>query len=278
MTSSSSRVEALKLKAREVRFHIVDMIHTARSGHPGGSLSAADLMTALYFDALDVDPADPAKPDRDRFVLSKGHACPVWYACLALRGFFPIGELKTLRKFESKLQGHPVASKTPGVDATTGSLGIGFGQAVGMALEGRMLKKNYKVFALLGDGEIQEGIVWEAAAVANKYRLGNLVAIVDLNGLQNDGFTEDIMPIGSAASKFRAFGWTVLEINGHSMEEIVAALDEARAHRQGPCCIVAKTVKGKGVSFMENVRGWHGKAPNDSEYEAAVKEIAGGPR
>ena len=270
------RVAFLKEKAKDVRFRIVDMIHTAQSGHPGGSLSAADIVTALYFDILNVDPKKPRDPGRDRFVLSKGHACPVWYANLALRGFFSLEELKTLRKFESKLQGHPVSTKTPGVDATTGSLGIGFGQAVGMALEGKMLKKNYKVYALLGDGELQEGIVWEAAGSANKFKLDNLVAIVDNNGLQNDGFSKDIMPMEPIDKKFEAFGWTVKRINGHKMEEVLAALDEAKAHRGTPFCIVAATVKGRGVSYMENVRGWHGKPPSDKEYEQAVKEIREG--
>jgi transketolase len=274
--SFSERVAFLKEKAKEVRFRIVDMIHVAQSGHPGGSLSATDIVTALYFDILNVDPKKPKNPDRDRFVLSKGHACPVWYANLALRGFFPLAELKTLRQFESILQGHPVATKTPGVDATTGSLGIGFAQAVGMALEGRMLKKSYKVYAVLGDGEMQEGVVWEAAASANKFKLDNLVAIVDNNGLQNDGFSKDIMPVEPLDKKFEAFGWTVKRINGHVMEEVLAALDEAKAHKGTPFCIVAATVKGRGVSYMENVRGWHGKPPSDKEYEKAVAEIREG--
>ncbi len=270
------RVAFLKEKAKEVRFQIVDMIHAAQSGHPGGSLSAADIVTALYFDIMKVDPKKPRDPDRDRFVLSKGHACPVWYANLALRGFFPMGELKTLRRFESMLQGHPVSTKTPGVDATTGSLGIGFGQAVGMALEGKMLKKNYKVYAVLGDGELQEGIVWEAAGSANKFGLDNLVAVVDNNGLQNDGFSKDIMPMEPIDKKFEAFGWTVKRIQGHKMEEVLAALDQAKAHRGKPFCIVANTVKGRGVSFMENVRGWHGKPPSDEEYAKATAEIREG--
>jgi transketolase len=276
MSSFYQRVHNLKQRARDVRSHIIDMIHAAQSGHPGGSLSAVEIMTALYFDILNLDPDNPRWPDRDRFVLSKGHACPAWYTCLALRGFFPLEDLKTLRKFGSILQGHPVAFKTPGVDATTGSLGIGFGQAVGIALEGRMLKKNYKVFVLLGDGELQEGIVWEAASSANKYKLDNLVAIVDNNGLQNDGFSKDIMPMEPIEEKFKAFGWTVWKINGNVMEAVLAALDDARVHRGSPVCIIAKTIKGRGVSFMENVRGWHGRAPDDKEYAQAMEEIMEG--
>jgi transketolase len=274
--SFDERVAFLTEQAKEVRLRIVDMIHVAQSGHPGGSLSAADIMTALYFDILNIDPKKPKWADRDRFVLSKGHACPVWYANLALRGFFPLDDLKTLRRFESMLQGHPVAGKTPGVDATTGSLGLGFAQAVGMALEGRMLKKSYKVYAVLGDGEIQEGVVWEAAASANKFKLDNLVAIVDNNGLQNDGFSKDVMPVEPVDKKFEAFGWTVKRINGHIMREVLAALDEAKAHTGSPFCIIAQTVKGRGVSYMENVRGWHGKPPSDAELETAIKDIRGG--
>jgi transketolase len=274
--SFDERVAFLTEQAKEVRLRIIDMIHAAQSGHPGGSLSATDIVTALYFDILKVDPKKPKNPDRDRFVLSKGHACPVWYANLALRGFFPLAELKTLRQFESILQGHPVSTKTPGVDATTGSLGIGFAQAVGMALEGKMLKKNYKVYAVLGDGELQEGVVWEAAGSANKFKLDNLVAVIDNNGLQNDGFSKDIMPMEPIDKKFEAFGWTVKRINGHVMEEVLAALDEAKAHKGTPFCIVAATVKGRGVSFMENVRGWHGKPPSDKEYEQAAGEIREG--
>ncbi|MCL2320160.1 MAG: transketolase, partial [Treponema sp.] len=263
----------------------------AGSGHPGGSLSAADIMTALYFDILNVDPKNPLDPERDRFVLSKGHACPVWYTCLALRGFFPVEELKTLRRVNSRLQGHPVAGKCPGIDATTGSLGVGFGQAVGMALEAKMTGKKYRVYTVLGDGELNEGIVWESCNAAAKYRLSNLCAIVDNNGLQNDGFGRDIMPMGPLAPRFEAAGWRTLPINGHRMEDILLALNEVKNYpavpgmnslpdfysRPGlhskPCVIIADTIKGKGVSFMENVRDWHGKAPNDDEYRRAVEEI-----
>ena len=267
------RITKLKEQAREVRFHILDMIHAAQSGHPGGSLSAADIMTALYFDILSVDPRNPLDPERDRFVLSKGHACPVWYTCLALRGFFPIEELKTLRRVNSHLQGHPVMGKCPGIDATTGSLGIGFGQAIGMALEAKMTGKKYRVYAVLGDGELNEGIIWESCNTAAKYRLDMLTAIVDNNGLQNDGFGRDIMPMEPLAPRFEAAGWRTLRINGHLMEEIIPALDEARKNAGKPLVIIADTVKGRGVSFMENIRDWHGKAPNDDEFARAIAEL-----
>ncbi len=198
METFEQRVARLKETAREVRFRVVDMIHAAQSGHPGGSLSAADIMTALYFDVLRVDPATPSDPDRDRFVMSKGHACPVYYACLALRGFFPVEELRTLRRFESRLQGHPVQGKLPGIDVSTGSLGVGFGEAVGMALEARLLGRGHTVWVVMGDGEQQEGVVWETAAAASRFHLDNLVAVVDVNGLQNDGFVDEIMPGGAA--------------------------------------------------------------------------------
>ena len=271
--SAAETIKTLEEKAKELRFHIIDMIFTAQSGHPGGSLSAADIMTALYFHFLKIDPENPRNPDRDRFVLSKGHACPVWYACLALRGFFPVEELHTLRKINSRLQGHPVAGKLPGIDATSGSLGVGFGQAVGMALEAKMTGKSYHVYSLLGDGECNEGVVWEACNAANKYRLNNLTAIVDCNGLQNDGFCRDIMPLEPLDLKFESCGWKVLKINGHNMEEIVSALEEAQKSQDKPTVILAKTIKGKGLSFMENVRGWHGKPPNQEEYLKAIEEI-----
>jgi transketolase len=273
--SFKKRVIALKERAREVRFHIIDMIHAAKSGHPGGSLSAADIVTALYFDILSINPKNPLDPERDRFVLSKGHACPVWYTCLALRGFFPIDELKTLRHVDSRLQGHPVAGKCPGVDATTGSLGIGFGQAVGMALEAKMTGKKYRTYTVLGDGELNEGIIWEACNTVNKYHLNNLIAIVDNNGLQNDGFGRDIMPMEPLAPRFEAIGFQVRRINGNRMEEILSVLDETKENAGQPFMIIADTIKGSGVSFMENVREWHGKAPGDDEYTQAIAEIRG---
>ena len=268
------RAQNLKETAKEIRLLILDMIHTANSGHPGGSLSAADIMTALHFDIMRTDPASPRWPDRDRVLLSKGHACPVLYACLAKRGYFDLKELKTLRRFESILQGHPI-HKTPGVDMTTGSLGHGLSIGVGIALEGRLSKKDFQVYVVLGDGELNEGLVWEAAMAANKFGLSNLVAIVDRNGLQMDGPCETVMPMGDIAAKFAAFGWTTMEIDGHDMEQILGALDTARDHKGGPVCIVARTVKGKGVSYMENICEWHGKCPNNEQFCCALDEIKG---
>lgn len=272
----SERIKRLELQAKEVRLHIVDMIYKAQSGHPGGALSSADILTALYFDIMNIDPKNPKWADRDRFVLSKGHACPVWYACLALKGYFPVKELDTLRRFESILQGHPVMQKTPGVDMTTGSLGQGLSMGVGMALEAKMTKKDFMTYVVIGDGELDEGQNWEAAASAAKFNLQNLVAIIDENRLQMDGHTWEVMPLGSIADKFRAFNWEVMEMDGHNMFDIILTLEKARLADNGkPVCIVARTVKGKGVSFMEDIREWHGKAPNDSEYEIAMKELRG---
>jgi transketolase len=266
----------LEAEAKNVRFHIVDMVYKAQSGHPGGALSATDFVTALYFDLMRIDPKNPSWEDRDRFVLSKGHACPVQYAALALKGYYPIKELDTLRRFDSILQGHPVKQKTPGIDMTTGSLGHGLSLGVGMALEGKMTHKDFFTYVVIGDGELNEGQNWEAAAATAKFSLTNLIAIIDRNRLQMDGFTEEIMPMGSISDKFRAFGWDVLEMNGHNMLDIILTLEKARlgeAHK--PVCIVANTVKGKGVSYMENVRQWHGKAPNEQEYKQAIFEIKG---
>lgn len=272
------RVARLKEKAKEVRFHIVDMIYEAQSGHPGGALSAADITTALYFDLLNVRPKEPRWPDRDRVVLSKGHACPVIYACLALRGYFGMEHLKTLRQFESILQGHPDMKVTPGLDMTTGSLGQGLSVAAGMALEGKMTGKDFTVYAIVGDGEINEGQIWEAAASAAKYHLDNLIAIVDKNKLQMDGFTWDVMPMEPIDKKFEAFNWDVLTMDGHNMQEIVTTLEKAKSMKGKPVCIIADTVKGKGVSYMENVRAWHGKTPNKEQYEQAIREIQEGIR
>lgn len=270
------RVSYLKEKAKEIRSNLLIMIHKAQSGHPGGSLSSTDFMAALYFDQLRIDPANPRWADRDRFVLSKGHACPVWYTCLAMKGFVPMESIYTLRQLGSVFQGHPVASKCPGIDATSGSLGIGMAQAVGMALEGKMTKKDYMVYAICGDGELQEGVIWEASNTASKYKLDNLVLIIDNNGLQNDGYTKDVMPMERLDDKFKAFGWEVIRINGHKMEEVLAALEQGKANKGKPFCIIADTVKGKGVSFMEDVRAWHGKVPNDEQLEIALNEIKEG--
>ena len=256
--SIEERVEKLAGTAKIIRTKIVQMVHKAQSGHPGGALSSADFVTALYFDIMNVRPQDPHWPDRDRFIMSKGHACPVWYACLAVKGYFDMSHLDTLRQFESILQGHPDMKKTPGVDMTTGSLGQGLSMGLGMALEGKMLKKDYNVFVIIGDGELQEGQIWEASIAAARYKTDNLIAIVDNNRLQMDGFTKDIMPMDSIESKFRAFNWDVYSIDGHNMKEIVETLDKAVNEKNGrPKCIVASTIKGKGVSYMENVKIWH---------------------
>lgn len=268
------RIEFLKQKAMEVRYHIVDMVYTAKSGHIGGSMSAADIMTALYFDILKIDPKNPRWADRDRMILSKGHVCPVLYTCLALRGYFPVETLKTLRQFGSILQGHPI-SKTPGVDVSSGSLGHGFGQSIGIALEGKYMHKDYSVYVVLGNGEIQEGLIWEAAAAADKYKLDNLVAVVDDNRMQNDGFTDGIMPMDPIDKKFEAFNWEVMKIDGHDMRQVLSTIEKARDFKGKPVCIVANTIKGKGVGLMENQRRFHGKPPTDEEYEIALKELRG---
>ena len=270
----AERAKILEEKAREVRVNIMDMIHKAQSGHPGGSLSAADIVTALYFDVAQLKPDEPRWPERDRILLSKGHACPVVYACLAMRGFFEMKHLDTLRQIESILQGHPI-HKTPGIDMTTGSLGHGLSIGLGMALEGKLTGKDYQVYVILGDGEINEGHVWEAAMAANKYKTDNLTAFIDRNGLQMDGFCSDIMPMGDICEKFRAFGWEALHIDGHNMEQILSAIEKARTVADKPVCIVADTVKGKGVSYMENVCEWHGKCPDNTEYDCAIQEIRG---
>ena len=267
------RVARLTHLARVNRRNIVKMIYQSQSGHPGGALSCTDIMTALYFDLMHINPENPKDPDRDRFVLSKGHACPAWYSCLCEKGFFPKHHLKTLRQFGSILQGHPDMKKTPGVDINTGSLGLGASEAIGMALEGKMTHRDFHVFAVLGDGELNEGIVWEAVMSANKYKLDNLTYFVDYNHLQIDGTTEEVMPLEPLAMKFESFGWQVLNIDGHSIEEILSAVGKRMAMKGSPVCIIAQTVKGKGVSFMENERGWHGKAPDEKQYLQAMKDL-----
>ena len=267
-------IPELKKTATQMRMKVVDMIYKAQSGHPGGSLSAADFMTACYFYDMKVDPQNPRWPDRDRMILSKGHVCPIQYACLATLGYFPESELDTLRKEGSKLQGHPSMTKCPGIDISTGSLGQGLACGVGMAMAGKMDKKDYQVYVVVGDGEAQEGEIWEAANTAHKYQLDNLVVFLDVNNLQLDGTTDEVMPNGDLGRKFDAFGFEVIELDGHNMEEIVAALDKCRASKNGkPKCLYAHTVKGKGVSFMENVCGWHGVAPNKEQYEQAMAEL-----
>lgn len=266
-------VQELEKKARRIREDIVDEVYSAKSGHPGGSLSVADILTVLYFREMNINPEEPNWEDRDRFVLSKGHCSPALYACLANRGFFPVEDLKTFRNMNSYLQGHPDKNKVPGVDMTTGSLGQGLSAANGMAIAGKMDKKDYRVYCVLGDGEIEEGQIWEAAMAANKYKLDNLCVIVDNNNLQIDGTIEEVMSSYPIDEKFRSFGFQVINIDGHNMEEIIKAFEVARDVKGQPTCIIAKTIKGKGVDFMENQAGWHGKAPNEEQYEQAMKSL-----
>lgn len=265
--------KALALTAARIRSLSMDQVHDAASGHIGGSLSIADVMAVLYFHTLRVDPKKPEDPDRDRMVLSKGHTSPALYAALAMRGYFPVEELKLFRSIKGHLSGHPDMLCVPGVDMSTGSLGQGISTAVGMALAGKLDGKDYRVYSILGDGEIQEGQVWEAAMAAAKYHLDNLCALVDVNGLQIDGWTQDVMPAEPLDEKFRAFNWNVLKIDGHDLAAIADAFDAAARCEGKPTVILAQTVKGKGVSFMEHVAGWHGKAPNDEQYAVAHAEL-----
>ena len=258
---------------RTIRRDVLEMIHTAGSGHPGGSLSAVELLATLYFDVLSVDPARPDDPDRDRFLLSKGHAAPVLYSVLARRGFFDPALLPTLRQLGSPLQGHPHMERLPGLDCSSGSLGQGLSIANGLAMAARRTGRSYRTYCLMGDGEIQEGQVWEAAMTAAHFRLDDVCAIVDDNGVQLDGLTRDIMQVEPIGDKFRAFGWHVIEVDGHDLAALSAAFDEAAATKGRPTVLVAKTVKGKGVSFMEGQPAWHGKAPNDEELAAALAEL-----
>ncbi len=260
-------------KALEMRRMIIEMLTESGSGHPGGSLSATDIMASLFFHEMNVDPSAPKMADRDRFVLCKGHAAPALYSVLALKGFFPKEDVFTLRKLGSHLQGHPDMKKLPGVDVSTGSLGQGLSMASGMALAGKMDSAPYRVYAVLGDGELEEGQVWEAAMFAAHYQLDNLCAFVDNNGLQIDGNIDDVMSPNPIADKWRAFGWHVIEIDGHHIEEIFGALEEAKTVKGKPTMIVAHTVKGKGVSFMENQAGWHGAAPKPDEKDRALAEL-----
>ncbi|MBO4998261.1 MAG: transketolase [Lachnospira sp.] len=263
----------MQKKALEVRKGIITGVHSAKSGHPGGSLSAADIYTYLYFEEMNVDAKNPEDENRDRFVLSKGHTAPGLYAALALKGFFPMEDMKTLRHVGSYLQGHPDKKGTPGVDMSSGSLGQGISVAVGMALSGKLSDKDYRVYTLLGDGEIQEGQVWEAAMFAGHRKLDNLVVIVDNNNLQIDGTVEEVCSPYPIADKFKAFQFHTIEIDGNDFEEIDKAFKEARATKGMPTAIIARTVKGKGVSFMENQASWHGAAPNDEQFEIAMKDL-----
>ncbi|MBP6965037.1 MAG: transketolase [Armatimonadetes bacterium] len=266
-------IERLKSKAAEMRKDIITMVGAANSGHPGGSLSAADILAALYFHVMRHDPKDPKRPDRDRFVLSKGHASPVLYAALAEAGYYPKEEITTFRRIDSRLQGHPDMKKLPGVEFTTGSLGQGLSGACGMAIAGKLDSKDYRVFCMVGDGESEEGQIWEAAMAAAHFELDNLTAITDFNGLQIDGPLCDIMTVMPVPDKWRAFGWNVIEIDGHDFGQILDALAPERRVQGKPTMIVAHTVKGKGVSYMEGVCDWHGKAPNAEQVEQALAEL-----
>ncbi|MBC8536826.1 transketolase [Feifania hominis] len=263
----------LQATAAKVRLGAVEAVYSAKSGHPGGSLSIADILTYLYFKEMNIDPKNPKWEDRDRFVLSKGHTSPAYYSTLAHRGFFDVELLKTFRKPDSILQGHPDMKHIPGVDMTTGSLGLGLSAACGMALSGKLYNKDYRVYAAVGDGESQEGQIWEAAMFAAHYKLDNLCVVIDSNGLQIDGPVTEVMSPLPFDKKFEAFNWNVICIDGHNFDEIEAAYKAARACKGKPTAIIAKTVKGKGVSFMENNVGWHGAAPNDEQYKTAVEDL-----
>ncbi len=276
-SSQEELLQDLEKKARVIRSDIIRMVAEAGSGHPGGSLSAAEIVTVLYFHVMRIRPDEPDWPDRDRFVLSKGHAAPLLYAVLAERGYFPAEELITLRKLGSRLQGHPAFGKLPGIEASTGSLGQGLSISLGIALAGKIDHRDYRVYALLGDGENEEGQVWEAAMAAAHYRVDNLTAILDYNGLQIDGPVADVLSPLPLPEKWRSFGWEVREVDGHSFEELLAAFEWAKGVHDRPSMIIAKTVKGKGVSFMENAVDWHGKAPDREQAEKALAELLAVP-
>ena len=265
--------QQLAIKANEARILGLTMVHDAAAGHPGGSMSCMDLVTALYFNVMHVDTQNPQDPDRDRFVMSKGHCSPALYPVLALRGFFPVDDLHMFRRIDGHMSGHVEMHHVRGVDMSTGSLGQGVSAAVGMALGGKLNHKDYRVYAVMGDGELDEGQGWEAFMSAAKYKLDNLCVIVDVNGLQIDGATKDVMPLEPLDQKFAAFGFHVITINGHDFDQILSAYQQAAATKGQPTVILAKTVKGKGISFMENDAGWHGKAPNDQQLEQAVSEL-----
>ena len=268
-------IKRLQEKAKEVRKGIIEAVYSNKSGHPGGSLSIADIMTVLYFNQMNIDEKNPKWEDRDRLVLSKGHCSPALYSCLANRGFFDVEKLKTFRNINSNLQGHPDMNKVPGVDISSGSLGQGLSCANGMAIAGKMDNKNYRVYCILGDGEIEEGQVWEAAMASNKYKLDNLCVIVDNNNLQIDGTIEEVMSSYPIDEKFKSFGFQVINIDGHNIQEIIDAFDVAKNVKDKPTCIIAKTIKGKGVSYMENDVKWHGISPNEEQYQLAMKELGG---
>ncbi len=263
----------LRTVSNEMRKLVVESVYSAKSGHPGGSLSICDILSVLFFKEMKIDANNAKDPDRDRFVLSKGHAAPAYYAALALKGFIPVEDMKTLRKVDSYLQGHPCLNKIAGVDMSTGSLGQGLSAANGMAIVGKYDKKDYRVYAVCGDGELQEGQIWEAAMTSAHYKLDNLTLFVDINGLQIDGPTSEVMGLGDVGKKFEAFCWNVIEIDGHNFEEIENAIASAKACKDKPTAVICKTIKGKGVSFMENQLGFHGAAPNDEQYKIAMEEL-----
>ena len=271
--SSSASAAEMEETTKRLRRHIITMIGKAGSGHPGGSLSAVEILTALYFKVMRHKPSDPCWPDRDRFVLSKGHAAPILYATLAECGYFPVEELSTLRQLDSRLQGHTDCMLTPGVEMSSGSLGQGLSFSIGTALAGNLDSKDYRVYVLMGDGECNEGQVWEAAMAAAHFKLDQIVAIVDNNGLQIDGWNRDVMNIDPLSDKWRAFGWNVIEADGHNLTNLIEAFGQAQKVKGQPTVIIARTVKGKGVSFMENVASFHGKAPNADQVEQALKEL-----
>ncbi len=274
---AAEEIARLEATARQIRQEVIRMTYVAGSGHPGGSLSVTDLVTALLFSEMRLDPARPADPERDRLVLSKGHAAPALYAALALKGYLPREELLSLRRLGSRLQGHVDRNKLPCIEASTGCLGQGVGMAVGMALDARTAGRTHRVYTVLGDGECQAGPTWEALLAGSHFRLSNLVVLLDRNGYETDGSTEEIMAIEPIADKFRAFGYHTLEIDGHDFRQILSALKDARAFQTGPTAVVARTVKGKGVSFMEGTAAWHGKAPNKAEAERALAELGAPP-
>ncbi len=268
-------VNEIEKIAKNIRRGIIEAVYANKSGHPGGSLSVADIMSVLYFNEMNIDEKNPKWEERDRLVLSKGHCSPALYSTLANRGYFDIEKLKTFRSFDSELQGHPDMKKVPGVDMTSGSLGQGLSCANGMAIAGKMDNKNYRVYCILGDGEIEEGQIWEAAMTSAKYKLDNLCVIVDNNNLQIDGTIEEVMSSYPIDEKFKSFGFQVINIDGHNIQEIMDAFEVAKTVKNKPVCIIAKTIKGKGVSYMENQVSWHGSAPNEEQYRIAINELGG---
>ena len=275
MPMTKERVQELEGLCLTFRKELIEELHAIQTGHPGGSLSCCELLATLYFEKMKVDPKNPKDPGRDRLVLSKGHAAPMLYLCLAHRGFFPVEEMKSLRQIDSNLQGHPCAHKTPGVEVSTGPLGLGLSAGLGISLAGRINGQDYDTYVLMGDGEIQEGGIWEAAMSAVKFKADRLIGILDHNGVQLDGTNAEIMPMGDVAAKWTAFGWKVFPCDGHDVASISDALDAARAWREGPAIVIAETVKGKGVSFMEGKNTWHGKAIGDEDYAKAMAELGG---